>query len=707
MSERQELVQAIVNVEAQRSLLGNAVVETALWALRSKLASLPATAVLPALPEQQLTVLVADLSDFTALAARLDVEHVRDLVNEIWQELDGVIGAWGGKVDKHVGDAVIAHFGLPYPRSDDPERAIQAALEMQMALAWLNRHGARPRPGPNATLGMRIGIHTGPVFLGKLGSDGGVTAVGDTVMIAGHLEQAAPVDGVLISEEVYRLVHGRFDVRPVSPVAIPEKGAVMPALVVEGMGPRPFREPQHRLSALEPRTVGRVAELEQLQSALQLVADSGTSQVVVVSGADGCGKSRLLDEFERWLVYFPAKLQVLRGRAYQAQGVHPYALLRDLFTAYLDIAIRYSTAVARENLVRALVARLTPVGVAPETARTEAVALGHLLGFDLRSELDLPPDAPVTEAVREQAFAALTHLMAAITAEETVAVLFLEDIGCADEQTLDLLERLVAVGQAHPVLFVCTARPGLWEKRPHWLQWTADPFEPYERLDLGPLSAIDGRHLVNDLLQKAPRVPLRLVDLIVAIAEGNPLGIEETVKLLIDYGVIQPGEEHWQVHMAQLDALRLPADVRGVMRLRLAQLPMAERTVLQRAAVFGRVFADKAVAQMGQGVEPVVTADLFAEALVALEHKDFIYRSPTLHFSGAQEYLFRYESWRWVAYDSLETAVRQAYHRQAAYWLIAHCGGPYQGACAPLIAAHFLHAGDEQQAAVWRDRAPR
>jgi class 3 adenylate cyclase len=716
VTARQELVQAIAALELQRSLLGDPVVDTALWALRQRLTALPAP-----VPrrnghqQQQLTVLVADLSGFTAMAERLDAEQVRDMMNLVWSELDGVIEAWGGRVDQHAGDSMVAHFGLPHPRTDDPLRAVEAALEMHMVLALLNARLADPagQEGANGSLGgawanpdlhMRIGVHTGPVFLGEVGAAHAYTAVGDAVTIANLLEQAAPVGKTLISEDVYRTVREHFVLEATRPVLIPEKRAVLPVFVVERARPRPFREPPPQIAGVSSRLIGRDAQLEQLQDALHAAVDGSASQVVLLVGEDGCGKSRLLDEFERWLSFFPARSRLFRGRVYCERDAPPYALLRDLFNAYFDVRARHSQAVARHNLA-AGITRLLAAGGAPlRTAQTYARAIGHLLGYDFAQDLALEARADPAAWVQDQAYAGLARLMTAATADGAAAVLFLEDVHAADSETLALVDFLVERCIHLPLLVVCTARAELFARRPAWAAAVQDPFSAYVRLDLPPLSPIDSRHLAGELLQKAPAASLRLLDLIVTGAQGNPFYVEEMVRLLVDVGALEPGEPHWQVHMGRLEGLRWPRSLPDLLRLRLARLPTAELAVLQKAAVFGRVFTDTAVRHLSQGAGHDLDGETLAAALIALEQQAFIYRSPLNSFGNGPEYLFRYDAWRAAAYATLPEARRRAFHHQAAVWLISHAPPDRLATFSARIAEHFALAGEEEKARMWNGR---
>ena len=201
-SEREKLEQTIAALEAQRSILGDAVVEASIAALQKQLVELE-----PAKPTEQqrkqVTVLFADISGFTAMSERMDAEDVTEVMNALWQCLDKVITEHGGFVDKHIGDAVMALWGVEAAREDDPERSIRAALKMQAELEAF-------REEQSLTLAMRIGINTGPVLLGEVGTTGEFTAIGDTVNTANRLEQAATTDGVLISHATYRHVRGVF-----------------------------------------------------------------------------------------------------------------------------------------------------------------------------------------------------------------------------------------------------------------------------------------------------------------------------------------------------------------------------------------------------------------------------------------------------------------------------------------------------------------
>jgi class 3 adenylate cyclase len=209
-TEIDQLKTGMAALEAQRAILGDAIVDSALGPMREKLAALEAQSRADQ-QRKQATVLFADVSGFTAMSETMDAEEVAGVMNDLWAAVDRAITEQGGHIDKHIGDAVMALWGADTAREDDPERAVRAALAMQAAIGFFCETRG-------AALAMRIGINTGPVVLGAVGTTGEFTAMGDAVNLASRLEHAAPVGGVLIGHDTYRLVRGIFDVEPQAPL---------------------------------------------------------------------------------------------------------------------------------------------------------------------------------------------------------------------------------------------------------------------------------------------------------------------------------------------------------------------------------------------------------------------------------------------------------------------------------------------------------
>ena len=760
MSSRQKLEQAIVTLEAQRAVLGDDVVEMAVAVLHEKLASLqghPAVA-----QHEQTAVLVADLSGFTALSEWRDAEEVRDTINAVWQKLDSVVESWGGTIDKHVGDGVIALFGVPVAGDDDPEWAIQAALDMQMELALFNEQttqevtqGQFSWPALPAELRMRIGIHIGPVFLGKVGASGEYTAVGDTVNVAHQLERLAPVGGILISHALYQHVHTFFDVQPLELSLLDGTQESDRFYVVKRDRPGAIRLTIGGTEGVTDgtsatRLVGRTEELQRLQEALQTTIESGVAQVVTIIGEAGVGKSRLLLEFERLLALLPEQVCLFKGHkamGHQVVSPSPYALVRDLFVNYFDIHPRNSAAVAREKLVRGVLDVLgnqrlgnqrlgnLPSREEGSRARERAHFIGHLLGFDFAGSPYLQGIRDEVRRMREYGFQDIAHFFRAVAEDYPAAVIFLEDIHWADEGSFDLIDYLVQECRHVPLLVVCLARPSLFDKRPSWRLVESLDTVIYRRLELPPLSAIDSRHLLADILHHVANVPLKLGDLIVNSAGGIPFYVEEMVKMLVEEGVIVEGPERWRVDMTKLADSQVPPTPVTLLQTRLSRLAAPERSILEKAAVVGHVFWNTLLLQLGQTGDVAISATQLESVLRRLEEKEWIVRrqpglsagpesilSPRREqgmttFAGAREYVFRHDSLREVIYGTISDSRRRQYHAQAAAWFIAYGNGDDNDhgnqnvdsavGYAGIIARHFEQAEDYDQAATWYGWAAR
>jgi class 3 adenylate cyclase len=244
---------AIAAQEQLRGVVPDAVVDASVAALRHQLA-----AVQESTPRRrQSTILFADISGFTAMAERLDAEEVATLMNMLWSALDRVIRDHGGRIDKHIGDAVMAMWGAEVTREDDPEQALRAGLGLQEALAVF-------RAEHHVMLQMRVGVNTGPVLVGNVATTTEFTAIGDAVNVASRLEHAAPVGSVLTSHETYRHVRGVFDVQELERAVLRGRTEPMRVYIVERAKERAFRVASRGVEGVETRTVGRQSELARL-----------------------------------------------------------------------------------------------------------------------------------------------------------------------------------------------------------------------------------------------------------------------------------------------------------------------------------------------------------------------------------------------------------------------------------------------------------
>ena len=687
MTKRQELEQAITALEMQRAVLGDDVVNTMVAAAREKLAVLEAQRAVE--QRKQVTVLFADASGFTAMSETMDPEEVRDRMNAVWARLDAVIISHGGTIDKHMGDAVMAIFGAPTAREDDPERAVQAALAMQEEIEdW-----RAEVDGSESAISIRIGVHTGPVLMGLVGTTAEYTAMGVTVNLARRLQQAAPVGGVLISHDTYRHVRSFFSVSAMDPITV--KGKTEPVLVyvVLQARPRAFRLASPEVGGVETRMVGRGAELACLQEAMRATMKEREARIVTIVGEAGVGKSRLLYEFDNWIALLSRTVLHFKGRAGEKMSSPPYFLIHDLFSFRFEIQDNDPPVVAREKLERGITEFMGADGV------EKAHFVGHLIGFDFSTSPYLRGILGDARQIRDRAFHYITQFFT-VVAQRGPTAIYLEDIHLADEGSLDLIGHLARECRHASLLIVCLARPSLFERRPSWGERQA----AHVRLELSPLSEKDSRRLVAEILRKVDRIPSDLRDLIVGRAEGNPFYIEEFIKVMIEDGVIVTAPEQWWVRPERLTEVRVPPTMVGVLQARLDRLRPMEREVLQRASVVGQVFWDSAVVRLCESLGGQIDTDEIYVALQALREKELIFGRNESVFAGEREYVFKHSILHDVTYESVLKRLRRTYHAQVAAWLIERSGervGEYAG----LIGEHYERAREVVQAAGWYGRA--
>ena len=729
-----QLRAAMAALEAQRSLLGDAVVDAALTAMRAQLDAHPP---LPPAEQQrkQATVLFADVVGFTTLSETKDAEEVTELINALWSRLDGLVAAYGGRIDKHIGDAVMALWGVESAREDDPERAIRAALAMQDEVnTFYGSMKDRRRLPDDLSLRLRIGINTGPVLLGQVGLTREFTAMGDTVNLAKRLEQAAPLGGVLVAHNTYRHVRGVFEAQALGPIQVRGRHEAVVGYVVLRPKPRAFRLNSRGVEGVETRMIGRDAELVALQTAFGEAVAEACPRVLTIIGEAGVGKSRLLYEFDNWVELRPERVRYFKGRATPAlQGV-PFSLWRDVFAFRFDILDSDSPAVAlskfRQGFVTSRRAGMDVAGV--EVIANQADIVGHWLGFDFSASPAVARLAGSPDFVT-LAQAHFVRFVRALAAERGIALL-LEDIHWADDSSLDLLGRLARTamddGAPAHLLILCLARPSLYERHPGW----GHDLPGFQTIELNPLDTAASLALVDEILQRADDVPDALRRLIVEGAEGNPFYIEELVKMLIEQGVIERGTsevatsdeqrvkseeesslvtdhaslpEVWRIRPDRLQGIEVPATLTGLLQARLDGLPRAEREVLQRAAVVGRVFWDDAVGTLADNAELPDSgnaAHTLESLLDSLARRELIVRRERSVFAGTTEYTFKHNLLREVTYQTVLLRARRRHHARVARWLELNAGGRL-GEYLGLIAEHYALAGAGARAAAYLERA--
>ncbi|MGE5641532.1 MAG: ATP-binding protein [Byssovorax cruenta] len=686
----EELKKAIDAQETLRPVLGDSVVETTLAVLHDQLMELEKQATQQDAPIQArrklVTVLFADVSGFTAFSENQDAEDVADLVNRLWLRADRIIQEYGGHIDKHIGDAVMALWGADTAREDDAERAIRAALKMEETF----KENARQLP-----IRLKAGINSGQVLLSAIGTQGEFTAMGDTVNTASRLVHLADGGQVLISHDTYQLVRGIFDVQKQKPITVKGKAEPLQTYVIQRVRPRAFRLGRRGVEGVTTRMVGREAEFQIIQSALEQSVADRRPTVVTVKGDAGLGKSRLIYELEAWLDSHPKDFYLFKGRADEESASLAYSLIRDVFSNRFHILDSDSQSEAREKLVQGMAALAGP------EIDEQAAFIGELLGFNFSDSMYVRGIRKDARQIRERSFGHVARFFERLTQDYGIVIL-LDDIHWSDSGSLELVEFLAKLDMDLPVFILCAARPNLDEVQPNW----GNDFPRHELITIKTLDLDASRELVNEILQNVPDLPIELVETVAKNAEGNPFYMEELIKVLIEDGVIVKGDDVWEIVPQRLTQVRVPATLTGVLQARLDRLPPRENEVLERAAVIGRTFWDAAVAVMGdsESAQVLTDGDDVDSALSALRTKELVFPHQPSTFATAQEFIFKHAMLREVTYERVLKAKRKLYHRMAADWLIQQSGERIDEHLT-LIAQHYELAGDAVRAVELLERA--
>jgi len=554
------------------------------------------------------TVLFVDLVDSSGLVTGSDPEIVRRRVNQFFEKVSHCVTLHGGIVEKFAGDAVLAAFGVPQAHEDDAQRAARAAVSMRQGVGELG-------------LEARIGIEAGELVVEDSDS---TFATGEAVNLAARLQQVARPGEILIGPTAYRLAAASLVVEDAGPLELKGMGSALRAWrlvdAIDGPG-RP----------MGPRAplVGREAELELLENTFARTVRDRRAHLFTIFGEPGVGKSRLAREFIDGL----ERASVLSGRCLPyGEGVTYWPLAE---------MIKAAAGISDDDPLEEAFAKLR------ECCEEEAVAdvLGLASGM-LEALEGERSSQEIAWAARE---------LVVTLAEVQPLVLFFEDIHWAEEPLLELIEHLADWVRA-PLLIICLARPELLEQRAGWsggrVRATA--------IELEPLSEEESELLVQKLLAQlagesgeALAIPSREV---LERAEGNPLFVEETIRMLVESGSASgaPG--------------RIPDTLQALIAARIDHLPPAGKVLLQRASVVGRVFWKGALEHLSPDVEDI-------DALLDdLQLREFVLREPRSSISGEPAYRFKHLLIREVAYSGLAKLSRAQYHARFAEWLADRTG---------------------------------
>jgi len=609
------------------------------------------------------TVLFADLTASTELAARLDPEDLRGVLTPYFEAMVDEVSRFGGTVEKFAGDAVVVIFGVPASHEDDPERAVRASLAMHRRLGELNEQLAA---SGGERLQMRIGVNTGEVVTAT-GVDRDNLVTGQPVNVAARFEALAEPGAVVVGERTYRDTRHAMEYRSLGQVSV--KGIDRPLPAWEVVGERPQATGPGALSA---PLVGREEELELLRLLFGRSVREGRPSLATVLGPPGIGKSRLSHEFATLVGMEEPEPRVVRGRCLPYGDGLTYWPLAEVLKDDAGILDSDPPEAIREKARARLEERFSEE---ERSARTVDVLL---------SSIGVPVDANPLEgaepgAAKELIARAWRSYFESMAARSPLVVLF-EDLHWADLSLLDVVEGLAARGTG-AMLLLCMARPELSERRPTW----GSGARSATTIELSPLSAEEGRALASHLLGHG-EAPAEAVDMVLARAEGNPFYAGELLRMLIDEGILALEGGRWRLERA-LPA-SLPDNVQGVIASRIDLLPPSERRACQDAAVVGRIFWQGAVGHLGTA-DPMGPLDAMARRGLAWERDRSV-------IEGDREMIFNHILTRDVAYQSIPRARRGEAHAAAGSWIEEKTAGRAEE-FAEVLAYHFELAGDAER----------
>src|SRR3989440_3653854 len=627
-----------------------------------------------AIEERKLvTVLFADITGSTTLGERFDPERWRVLLQRFFSVMTSTIEAWGGTVQKFMGDSVMATFGVPIVREDDAERALRAACQMLEKLTELNtefkaQHGV--------TLAIRVGVNTGEVMAA---SDQNVVT-GDAVNVAARLEQMAEPGMILAGERTCAAARDAFVFG--EPEARQLRGKSAPVTVRQVL--RPLTDAPDRRKGMQVAMVGREQEVESLASLFHEAMDANSPRLALISGPAGIGKSRLVREFLNLASARHPETTILQGRCPSTGDGLTYWALGELLRRECQISLDDPAVATRERLRQKIENVLQRVSADEATIDHTLHALAFTAGITIPGN---PLDNIRPSAVQLELSMAWPRFISAYAAAGPV-ILVLEDLHWAGDRLVEMMQRLLARSTG-PVLLVTTARPELRKAHPEF----GEGGDGTAVFALRALTTQQSTTLLAEILEGS-EVPEALRRDLVATADGNPLFLEEIIRRLVDGGMLVREGSGWRVSGTLPAAL--PDTVLAVLGARIDALPSAHKRALQEAAVIGRVFWEEPVRRAT--ADPDVTS-----SLLALEAKGLVSVHPTSGIAGELEFIFKHALIRDVAYAGLPRVRRARAHAEAARWL-EQIAGDRSEELTELIAQHYRTAllGDDADLA-WAD----
>jgi class 3 adenylate cyclase/tetratricopeptide (TPR) repeat protein/energy-coupling factor transporter ATP-binding protein EcfA2 len=576
---------------------------------------------------KHVTIMFSDLSGYTAMTEKLDPEDVKEIMNQIFGEITRIIKKYDGFIERFIGDAVMAVFGIPKAHEDDPTRAIRAAMEIHTAV---ENFSPQYKGKIGSSLTMHTGINTGLVVTGQVDVQKGTHGLtGDAINLASRLEGIAKAGDIVVGPDTYRQALSCFEFEALEPVKV--KGKKDPISVYKLISILERHEAIHCMYGVQASLVGRETEMDFLLEAVENLKQSKGSIISIVGHA-GTGKSRLVREFKAKLS--PEEIQWHEGHAYPYTTNMAYYPLNNLLTYAFRIRENDKPDQVREKVEKGL---QTLLWDKPEAKQY----IGSLFSLSYPEIDGVSPDY-----WRDQLKKSVQQILEAVASRGPTVILF-EDLHWSDGAFIELLHLLLRNVQ-RPVLFLCIYRPifSLFPNgEPEALAW------PHYKIDLRELPWDKTEEMLRSLLNST-HLPDELSSFIKEKVEGNPFYLEEVINTLIETETLVPDNGKWKLS-GTLDLKDIPTSIQGVLTARLDRLEKQAKRILQEASVIGRAFFYKVLTRITALSPPV---DRYLAGLESLDLIRARSRAPDL------EYIFKHALTQEVVYHGLLKKERQEIH---------------------------------------------
>ena len=575
------------------------------------------------------TAMFSDLSGYTAISEKLDPEELKQIMSRIFGEIAQVVTKYEGFIEKFVGDAVIAFFGVPRAHEDDPIRAVRVAREIHELIDAISPEVEKRTGKP---ISMHTGINTGLVVTGEVSTEKGTHGLaGDPINVASRLSGLAKPGEILVGHDTYQQAEGYYTFEVLEPKAI--KGKDEPVQAYRLISPKVKPTTIHRLSGLRSLLIGRKVELDVLKEAVENLP-KGKGRIFSICGDAGTGKSRLIEEFKGTLNL--NEIQWLEGHAYAYSQNIPYFPLIDLLNRVFHIEEGDPQGKVKENIES---------GIGQLAGRSEDIIpiVGSLCS------LHYPEVEGVSPEFWRSRLQEVIQIIFSALAKHTPTVFFLEDLHWADPSFIELLRQALLQIQ-QPAIVLCVYRPTFSLFTTQQLSGLG---KLYEEIRLQDLSLSEAQAMLESLL-KTETIPSDLKRFVRDKAEGNPFYLEELVNSLIESQALIRDNGSWKITKPITES-DISSTINGLIAGRLDRLEKETKRILQEASVIGRAFLYeilKRVTELGNRIDP---------GLNVLERLDLI-RTRTIQ--PDLEYMFKHPLTQEVVYNGLLKKERQAVHER-------------------------------------------